>query len=222
MLERFKNRKIEKKTIDEHTEDALYREVWEEVNAQKTYDFVKRNSRLLISAAVVILIAVVGIQLYKHVSNRNRVKSTEIYETAAMMAQTGNPAAQSALLRAAKASNGGMSDLAMFDAAMNAGADKIKLLEQLSQDGATRDFRDLATLHLATIRGDKMSASEFEKFLAPLQTKRSPYYFTGLLMIAQKYIADGAPANAEKYLDKILSDADAPSTISGVAQMISK
>ena len=41
MLERNKKVKAPKKTYSEHAQDALYREVWEEVNNEKTLQFVK-------------------------------------------------------------------------------------------------------------------------------------------------------------------------------------
>ena len=39
MLERNKKTKVPQKTRAEHYEDALYREVWEEVNNEKTIIF---------------------------------------------------------------------------------------------------------------------------------------------------------------------------------------
>ncbi len=222
MMERFKNKKNPPKTADEHAEDALYREVWEEVHAQKTYDFVRKYSRQLIVAGVVLVVAVIGFQIYRHQNAKHRAESAQMYETAAIMLNSGNPAASAALLRAAEESSGGMSDLALFKAAMNSTTDREALLEKLSHNGATRDFRDLALVHLATIRGDKMKAAEFDKFMAGLQTKRSPYYFTGMLMVAQKYIADGQPEKAEKYISAIVSDSEAPGSIVAIAQMLSK
>ena len=42
MLERNKKTKAPQKTRAEHYEDALYREVWEEVNNEKTLRFIKK------------------------------------------------------------------------------------------------------------------------------------------------------------------------------------
>ena len=40
ILERNKNVKAPKKTREDYAEDALYREVWEEVNNEKTQRFI--------------------------------------------------------------------------------------------------------------------------------------------------------------------------------------
>ena len=39
-------------------------------------------------------------------------------------------------------------------------------------------------------------------------------------MIAQKYLANGDRANADKFLDIIINDEDAPASVSASAQML--
>lgn len=210
--------------MDEHAEDALYREVWEEVHAQKTYDFVKKNMRLLIIAAILILMVVVGIQIVMKSNHNARARAAAEYETA--LSITGSPEAmRRALEKVAENNKGGMADLATFQAAklelQTGSKDKgIALLEQLAKRGTSRDFRDLAIINLAGLRGDSMKGAEFEKFMAPLQSKRSPFYYSGMLLIAQKYLSeDNAPA-ANVWLDRIISDPNAPASIAGQAQIL--
>ena len=226
ILERNQNLKANKKTMQDYAEDALYREVWEEVHAQKTYDFVKRYVRWLIAGALVILIIVAGWQLVRH--NRNasaRVNAAE-YEIAQNIAMGGRAdLGAAAFEKLAAKSSGGMSDLATFRSAMldmDAGNSDgaVSKLEKLAKDGATRDFRDLAVLHLAMMRGDSMTPVEFERFLSPVQTKSSPFYYTGLLVIAKKYLANGDADTARVWLDKIINDKDAPGIISAQAEMM--
>ncbi|MDR0804116.1 MAG: hypothetical protein LBO08_03480 [Rickettsiales bacterium] len=216
MLERNQKAKIKNKTRDEHAEDALYREVWEEVHAQKTYDFVKKYGRQLIAAAIAILIIVVGFQLHRHHAARSRAAAAEMFETALAM-KTG---ASDAFLAAAKMSSGGMADLALWNAAITSENAKVELLAQLARDGNTRDWRDLAVIYLAQLNGDKMTADDFSKFLAQTQTKHSPYYYTGMMLVAQKYLGDGDLVRGNQWLDKIINDADAPGAIVANAQML--
>ena len=42
ILERHKKTKIPKKSLEEYAEDALYREEWEDVNNEKTMEFLKK------------------------------------------------------------------------------------------------------------------------------------------------------------------------------------
>ncbi|MCL2331245.1 MAG: tetratricopeptide repeat protein [Proteobacteria bacterium] len=226
ILERNRKAVVPKKTVEDHAEDALYREIWEEVHAQKTYDFVRKYAKPLAVAAIAILIAVAGWQLARH----NRAAATnaaaEQFAVAESIAAGGRAdLAAEAFARMAENSSGGMSDIALFRAArldMDSGNRDagIAKLEKLAADGATRDFRDLAVLNLALARGDSMTAADFEKFLSSLQTKRSPFYYTGLLLVAQKYIAAGDHDSARRALDKITTDKDAPATISAMAESL--
>ena len=153
-------------------------------------------------------------------------QSAAAYESAVMMMESGNTAAaREALVRAARQSGGGMADLALFSAAkldLQTGniEDGLVRLEQLAKDGNTRDFRDLALINLAVIKATDMTAGQFARHLAPVQTKRSPFYYTGMLLIAQKYLASGDDASARKWLDRITSDKDAPASISAQAEML--
>ncbi len=111
-------------------------------------------------------------------------------------------------------------DLALFQSYTLDKNKDIKKLEQLAEHGNTRDFRDLARLHVIGARGDEMTAPQVEKYLSSLNTKSSPFYYTAMLTVAQKYLASGDTDNANKWLDKILSDDNCPAEISGVAQTL--
>ena len=56
MLERNKKVQAPKKTRAEHMQDALYREVWEDVNNEKTMQFIKKYSKHMMIAAFAIMI----------------------------------------------------------------------------------------------------------------------------------------------------------------------
>jgi len=230
MLERFtggkKEPKAPGKTPQDHAEDALYREVNEEVQAQQAYEFVKKHARLLVAAAVLAVGTVGVLQLSRVHSARTSQQSAAAYESAIMMMEAGNPvAAREALVRAARRSSGGMADLAMFSAAKidlqsgNTEAGTAKL-EQLVKDGRSRDFRDLALLNLAVMKADGMTPRQFEQYLAPVRTKRSPFYYTGLLLIAKKHLSVSDNASARRWLDKITNDRNAPVSIAAEANML--
>ena len=213
ILERKKNlKKPEPKTREEYAEDALYREVWEDVNNEKTQQFLKKYWRYIVGAALGVMIVVSSVQLGVRMHYAAKVAKAQVYETA-----YGNLDAN-ALYNMAKDSSGATSDLAMFQAYL---IDKdITKLEDLAKNGHTRDFKDLAIIHLASINGDKMGMEEFAKFLSPLDTKKSPYFYTARLMVAQKYLATGDKEAADKVLDAIINDKDAPGSVSATAQTL--
>lgn len=212
ILERNKNIKPTKKTREEYAEDALYREVWEEVNNEKTMAFVKKYSRYLIAGALGILIIATAIQIGIRTHHQNKLAVATNYETAlenvdaAALASIGNNA------------NGAMADLALFQAYLL--DNDITKLEKLASDGDTRDFRDLAKMHIVSIRGDEMTGAEVEKYLSGLNTKKSPFYYTSRLVIAQKYLSEGNRDQANVWLDVIINDPDAPAVISANAQTL--
>ena len=212
MLERNKNIKAPKKTHAEHAEDALYREVWEEVNNEKTLRFIKKYSRHIMATAISILIVATAFQIGIRTYRANKIATAVAYETAIENVDA------NALAALASDASGATADLALFQSYV---LDKdVAKLERLAKDGNTPDFRDLAKLHIVGIRGDQMSAVEVEKYLSDLNTKSSPFYYTSRLMVAQKYLADGDRDAANKWLDKIIDDKNAPSAVSGTAQTL--
>ena len=209
MLERNKNVKAPKKTHAEHMEDALYREVWEDVNNEKTVQFIKKYSKHILVVAFVAMIIVTGIQIGVRTYRANKIATATAYETALENVDA------NALAALAENTSGATGDLALFQAYL---LDKdIAKLEQLANSGATRDFRDLARLHVVGIRGDEMSGADVEKYLSDLDTKKSPFYYTARLTVAQKYLAEGNRADANKVLDEIINDSSAPAAITATA-----
>ncbi len=212
ILERNKKLKPTKKTREEYAEDALYREVWEEVNNEKTQAFIKKYSRYIIAGALLIMIIATAVVIGVRTHRAHKIAIAENYELAVQKLDA------NMLASVAENSSGATSDLALFQAYLL--DNDIEKLEQLANDGYSRDFRDLARLHIVGLRGDEMTAQEIENYLAPLNTKKSPYYYTGRLKVAQKYLSEGDRKNANKWLDVIISDKDAPASISASAQAL--
>ncbi len=209
MLERNKKVKAPQKTRAEHAEDALYREVWEEVNNEKTVQFIKKYSKHMMVAAFLILIVATSIQIGIRTHNAHKIATATAYEAAIESVDA------NALASLSENASGATADLALFQSYIL--DNDVAKLERLADSGNTRDFRDLARLHIIGLRGDDMSAADVEKYLSGLDTKSSPFYYTACLTIAQKYLADGNRDAANKWLDKIINDASAPSVISATA-----
>ncbi len=213
ILARKKNLKpVEKKTREEYAEDALYREVWEDVNNEKTQEFLKKYWRYIVGAVLAVMIVVCGIQIGVRMYNSSRMARAVVYETALANVDA------NALANFAKDTSGATSDLALFQSYLI--SNDITKLEDLAKSGHTRDFKDLAKLHLAAIKGDGMETDEFVKYMSSMDTKSSPFFYTSRLMVAQKYLASGDKDSADKILDKIINDKNAPASISATAQTL--
>lgn len=212
ILERNKNIKAPKKTYAEHMEDALYREVWEDVNNEKTMRFIKKYSRHIIYAVIFVLLVASGIQIGMRTYQSNKIATAIAYETALSNIDA------NALAAISENTSGATADLALFQSYL---LDKDeKKLEKLAESGHSRDYRDLARIHIVALRGDTMSAPQVAEYLSDLITEDSPYYYNAMLLIAQKYLSVGEQDNANKWLDQIINDKSAPASIAGVAQTL--
>lgn len=212
MLERNKKVKAPRKTYAEHMEDALYREVWEDVNNEKTLKFIKKYSRHIMAVAITILIVATGWQIINRTHEQGLIDDSRAYTVARSAGDS------DALMTVGSDATGGIADVAMVQAyKIN---NDIATLERLANDGHERDLRDWARLQIVAHRGDEMSAADVEQYLADLNTIDSPYYYSASLVIAQKYLSDGNRDAANKWLDKIINSADAPSSILVVAQTL--
>lgn len=209
MLERNKKVKTPKKTRAEHMQDALYREVWEDVNNEKTMQFIKKYSKHIMIAAFVIMIIATGIQIGVRTHRANKIATATAYEVAIENADA------NALAALSDNASGATADLALFQAYLL--DNDVNKLEKLANDGNTPDFRDLARLHVVGIRGDEMSADEMKKYLSGMDSKSSPFYYTARITLAQKYLTSGDTAAANKILDDLIADKNTPSTIAATA-----
>ena len=209
MLERNKKVKTPQKTRAEHMEDALYREVWEDVNNEKTMQFIKKYSKPMMVAAFAIMIIATGIQIGVRTHRANKIATATAYEMAIENADA------NALAALSDNASGATADLALFQAYLL--DNDVNKLEKLANDGNTPDFRDLARLHVVGIRGDEMSADEMKKYLSGMDSKSSPFYYTARITLAQKYLTSGDTAAANKILDDLIADKNTPSTIAATA-----
>lgn len=212
ILERNKKIAPKKKTREEYAEDALYREVWEEVNNEKTMAFVKKYSRYIIGAALAVLIITTAVVIGVRTHHARKIAVAQTYETAI------NNMDATMLNAVAENARGATGDLALFQSYLL--DNDVTKLEKLANNGATRDMRDLARLHIVGLRGDDMTAAAVEDYLAPMDTHSSPYYYTSRLMVAQKYLADGNRDAANKWLDVIINDENTPALILSTAQTL--
>ena len=114
--------------------------------------------------------------------------------------------------------SGATADLALFQSYLL--TNDVAKIEKLANDGDTRDFRDLARLHIIGLQGDEMTADAVADYLSDVLSRKSPYYYSAALTVAQKYLSVGDRDAANKWLDKIINDESAPSVISATAQTL--
>lgn len=212
ILGRRKGIKPPKKSREDYAEDALYREVWEEVKNEKTHAFIKRYYKYLVAGAVIVVIIAVVIELSFLHHKHNKIAMAANYEIAIQNMDA------SALAALSNKASGASADLALFQSYV---LDRdISKLEKLATKGHTRDFRDLAKIHIVNIKGDSMTGKEVEKYLSDMNSKKSPFYYVSRLTIAQKYLSEDNKKAANKWLNVILNDKNAPAVIAASAKTL--
>ena len=178
----------------------------------KMHCIVRFGKKSIIAVVLGIMIVATVFQIGIRAYRANKMATAVVYEEA-LASMDAN-----ALAGLAENTSGATSDLALFQSYL---LDKnIAKLEKLASDGNTPDFRDLAKLHIVSIRGDEMTAVDVEKYLSDLNSESSPFMYNARLIIAQKYLSVGDAKNANKWLDKIINDKNAPASIVGTAQTL--
>lgn len=212
ILERNNKLNKHKKTIEDYKEDALYREVWEDVNNEKTYNFIKRYYKYIIIAIAVIILIFFSIRLIIIHQEKKHNAFLLQYETA--LSKLDNKK----LEILSKSNERGMTDLALvYSYFMTLNKSQ---LNSLIKEAKTRDFRDFAIILNINSNGNKMSLKEFEKLISKINSKKSPFYWTGKLLLAQKYLTSNKQNEALEILNEITSDKDVPVIISSYAETL--
>lgn len=209
ILNRNIKTKIIKKEKEDFAENALYREVWEDVNNEKTMIFLKKYYKYILILVTIILLSIISFQLSHNYKLRKLNKIATIYENA--LAQ-GDLQTLSSII----SNKTSISDIASFQSIIieQNKEKQIIELEKIVKNGKSKDYKDLAKLQIAYIKADSLTGKELEKFLSNLTTKKSPYYYSALLIIAQKYSYENNDKKKNFYLDKIINDKDTPAIIS--------
>lgn len=215
ILNRNIKTKIIKKEKEDFAENALYREVWEDVNNEKTMIFLKKYYKYILILVTIILLSIISFQLSYNYKLRKLNKIATIYENA--LAQ-GDLQTLSSII----SNKTSISDIASFQSIIieQNKEKQIIELEKIVKNGKSKDYKDLAKLQIAYIKADSLTGKELEKFLSNLTTKKSPYYYSALLIIAQKYSYENNDKKKNFYLDKIINDKDTPAVISISAETL--
>ena len=81
-------------------------------------------------------------------------------------------------------------------------------------------YKNIRLVHFGRRQGIAWEQLDFAKYLSSVDTKKSPFFYTARLMVAQKYLATGDKASADKILDEIIQDENAPASVVSNAQLL--
>jgi hypothetical protein len=197
----------------------IFREVDEEVRREKLQQLWERHSNLIVSLALLVVLAVAGWRGYEWWEGKKAAESGARFEAAITLAESGKQAeAQAAFAKIAQDGSSGYRILARFreaaETAKTAAAAAAELYDALAADSSLdRALRDLAAVREGLILVDTAPLADMTAKLEPLTTADRPFRHTARELLALSAWRNGDSAAAKRWLDLIATDAETPAGI---------
>ncbi len=196
----------------------IFQEVEEDVRRERYEQLWKKYGNYMVAAAIVVVMAVGGYQLWKTYDLRQREQISDRYQAAQALAAAGNaPQAETAFLELSKDRHSGYATLAKFHLA---GA----YLAQGKRDPAIALLRELtessdpaisspARLRLAWTEADARPRNEIEAILQPLTAADNPWRFAANEVLAYMDLKGGSRTQAESEYLKLSGELEASASL---------
>jgi len=197
----------------------IFQEVDEEVRREKLQQLWERHSNLIVSLALLVVLAVGGWRGYEWWEAKKAAESGTQFETAIRLAEDGKQAeAQAAFAKIAQDGSSGYRILARFREAAELSktdpAAAVNLYASLAADSSLdRTLRDLAAVRGGMILVDTAPLAELTAKLEPLTAADRPFRHTARELLALSAWRNGDTAAAKRWLDLIATDAETPAGI---------
>ena len=197
----------------------IFREVDEEVRRERLEQLWKRYGNYIIAVALVILVGVGAWRGYIYWQERKAAEAGAAYEAASVLADEGkHQEAEQAFAKLATDGTAGYRGLARFREAAQLGLSDPKAAvaayDALASDASLgRSMQDLATMRAALLLVDTAPYQELRGRLEPLTAADRPFRHSARELLAFSAWRSGDGAAARKWIDAVLTDPSAPSSI---------
>jgi len=197
----------------------IFREVDEEVRRERLEQLWKRYGNYIIALALVVLAGVGGWRGYIYWQERKAAEAGAAYEAASVLADEGkHQEAEQAFAKLATDGTAGYRALARFREAAQLGLSDPKAAvaayDALASDASLgRSMQDLATVRAALLLVDTAPYQELRGRLEPLTASDRPFRHSARELLAFSAWRSGDSAAARQWIDAVLTDPSAPSSI---------
>lgn len=209
----------------DHTDDALLREIDEELRQDQAKKLWQTYGVYVVGVAVAVVIGVAGYKGWEYWDRTSRMEQTAVFADAQQLAEQGKlEEARTALATFAADARAGHAALARFrEAALTgeagdpaAAAEAFRTLA--GDDDLAPHYRDLARLlgGLYALDAGADGAAVAEQ-LAPLDADANPYRFSAREAIAVAWMTAGDTDRAREMLKALSEDPTAPQGVSARA-----
>jgi hypothetical protein len=210
----------------EQSMSDIFREVDEEVRRDKAEEFWKKYQNHILAVAVVIVAVTAGYRFYLDRQIKAAQAAGAQFEQALELDHGGNGADAIAALRksASEAPSGYKSLSKLAQAAMLSKTDPkgaTEAYDALAQDASIGSlFQDAARLRAALLRIDAGDTANAKTALEGLAAPAGAFRHTAREMLGVIALNGGDMENAGKWLDMVVSDAEAPPGVRKNAQAL--
>lgn len=194
----------------------IFQEVDEEIRRERLRKLWEKWGNILLAVAVVIVLGIGGWRGWEWWQAKQAAKAGDEFEAALSLAEAGkHEEAEAAFSAIAAKSPAGYRMLARLRAAEElATRDRpvaVKALDAIAADGSIgRVMQDLAAIRASLLLADTGSYEELRSRLEPLTGATNPFRHTAREIIALAAWRTGDLANAKRWFDMIVADAETP------------
>lgn len=206
-------------------QDALFREVDEDLRHDRAQDLWKKYGVLVVAAAVAIVAAVAGQQVYQGWSAGRAAEDARHYHQATVLVDEGRSAdAAKALAALAADARPGYRAIALMEeaaalAASGNRAGAVALYRQVASDqGIARSYRDAAALMAVAHGLDGENPAALEPLIQPLSAGDNPWRFQALELSGLLAMRQGDTGRARDIFTRLADDPKAPEGIRARAE----
>lgn len=207
----------------------IFREIDEELRQEKYEKLWRRYNKLIIAAAVVLILAVAGYKGWEQYQTSRRTEDGARFATAKSLLQSGKTNDARALFDSLGRESGtSYGDLARFhSAALQAKAGDIAgAVQEYGKIAADSDIvkplRDLAVVlgALNEINNPSADMATLRANLQPLSEAGNPWRHSALELMALIAQKSGDTKTAKEYFQRLVDDAEAASGVRGRASQM--
>ncbi|WP_180898494.1 tetratricopeptide repeat protein [Martelella soudanensis] len=208
-------------------DDSFIREVNEELRSDRMKDAWRRYGKILIAAAVILVIGTAGWRGYEYWQSRAAAKSGDVFLTALNQIEAGNlEAAEQTLAQLEQEGHGSYPVLAQLRAATllsEAGdtAAAISAFSSIGKDRAVPEaIRDAAKLRAGWLLVDTGTYEQVSAEVEQLASDGNPFRFSAREILGLSAYRLKDYARAQEWFEAISNDPEAPRNVLNRAQIM--
>ncbi|MGV0911352.1 tetratricopeptide repeat protein [Martelella sp. FOR1707] len=208
-------------------DDSFIREVNEELRSDRMKDAWRRYGKVLIAAAVILVVGTAGWRGYEYWQAREAAKSGDVFLTALNQIEAGNlDAAEQTLAQLEQEGHGSYPVLAQLRAAtlLSEAGDTAAAISAFSSIGKDRSvpeaIRDAAKLRAGWLLVDTGTYEQVSAEVEELSSDGNPFRFSAREILGLSAYRLKDYARAQEWFEAIANDPEAPRNVLNRAQIM--